>query len=639
MSNNDEEYRTRRESHYNRQRSSLRSDLSSRSSHLLSLRSENPDLDYRLPSDIVNFDELEAPAPAPAEKPREGMVPRKKNVEDTRRVSSRGSGSKLGSTLAEGSVRQQRSKDDVFKDEDSIPDGFQNRNEVDNQAPVENPNEGRFYRHQDDAFKGEDSIPTNFQNLDELDNQAPVENPNEGRFYRHQDLEELRVRPRGSQFSTRSYQKSPLSRRNTNPDLTALPTIPDHGPSQEESRDKIEPWEDRKEPKQTPKEPHVSRFAIEWYTFSYLTLFSILGTLARLGVQWLTFYPGAPVVFSVLWANFAGSLVMGFLAEDRHLFRDERDRNISKARSVKGDEEKAVDLQAAKEAQMKLKKTVPLYIGLATGFCGSFTSFSSFIRDIFFALENGLPTPVNHPYSGAYPSTSSTVVRNGGYSFMAVLAVIILTLALCHSALKVGAHIAIAFEPVIPTLPPRLLRKFVDRAVVVTGLGAWLGAIFMAIWPPDRPFGPQSKGVWSNETWRGQAIFACVFAPIGCLLRFYISLMLNGLIASFPLGTFCVNIFGTAVLGMAFDLQHVGLGDSGLVGGGRVSCQVLQGIMDGFCGCLTTVSTWMLELSGLRRRHAYVYGGTSVLVALGVLVGVMGSVRWTVGFREGDCGS
>ncbi|KAK3680177.1 hypothetical protein LTR78_000554 [Recurvomyces mirabilis] len=69
--------------------------------------------------------------------------------------------------------------------------------------------------------------------------------------------------------------------------------------------------------------PSTPRWLTELYTISYLIFFSILGTLARLGLQWLTFYPRAPIVTPVIWANFAGSMFMGFLAEDQGLFRDD----------------------------------------------------------------------------------------------------------------------------------------------------------------------------------------------------------------------------------------------------------------------------------------------------------------------------
>ncbi|KAB2581324.1 Fluoride export protein 1 [Lasiodiplodia theobromae] len=341
---------------------------------------------------------------------------------------------------------------------------------------------------------------------------------------------------------------------------------------------------------------------------------------------------------------------MGFLAEDRNLFREEwgTPAFFPATKSRGGDEEMAKLLSEAKFAHGRVKKTIPLYIGLATGFCGSFTSFSSFIRDVFLALSNDLPAPFNHPYpSGATrPGHGTTVSRNGGYSFMAIIAVIATTVGLCLSAYTFGAHLALALEPVTPTLPFRFTRRFLDRAVVAIAWLAWLGAIFMTIWPPDRPGGPQassSSSSWDDETWRGQALFACVFAPLGCLLRFYASIKLNGLIPSFPLGTFAVNIFGTAVLGMAFDLQHVPLDNyssraASMVGGGRLGCQVLEGVMDGFCGCLTTVSTWIAELTSLGRlRNAYFYGLTSVAVGLALLVVVMGSVRWTIGFDAVAC--
>jgi fluoride ion exporter CrcB/FEX len=219
---------------------------------------------------------------------------------------------------------------------------------------------------------------------------------------------------------------------------------------------------------------------------------------------------------------------------------------------------------------------------------------------------------------------------------MAGFTVLILTLASCYAALKVGAHLAILLDPITPTFPFRFTRRFLDPLIVLVAWSAWLGAVFLAIWPPDRPSGPSSAGSWANETWRGQAIFACVFAPLGCLLRFYISLFLNPLTASFPLGTFTVNIFGTAVLAMAYDLQHVAIGAAG-VGGGRVGCQVLQGLMDGFCGALTTVSTWIVEIETLRRGHAYVYALASVGTGTAVCLAVMGSVRWTVGWMAVAC--
>lgn len=406
----------------------------------------------------------------------------------------------------------------------------------------------------------------------------------------------------------------------------------------------------------------VSPSLTKIYTISYLIFFSIMGTLARLGIQWLTFYPGAPVVTPVLWANVGGSFVMGFLTQDRRLFQEEwgssstrrqRDRN-----SNDHQDERTDDI-AAMKAHVKVKKTIPLYIGLATGFCGSFTSFSTFERDVFLALSNDLTTPVNHPYSSpSAPSFTSTVPRNGGYSFMALLALILLTLSLSLAALEIGAQAAAALSPVLPVFPFKPTRRIVDPLFVLLSAGIWLTAIFLSIFPPDDS---------DSVSWRGKATLALVFAPVGCLTRWYVSAHLNGLLSSssssswrsslaaIPLGTFACNIFGCLVEGLCFDLQRVRLpglsssvsssavsgstahGTASSPDSAAVACQVLQGVMDGFCGCLTTVSTFVSELRGMRRRHAWVYGLGSVGCGMGVMVVVMGSVRWSIGWREPVC--
>lgn len=444
-----------------------------------------------------------------------------------------------------------------------------------------------LYPHARQNHDGDDDSDNH--GLDEVAAPPPIQNPNERHRYHHHTLEEER---------SASQARTQRSRRHS---FTALPTIARHRHTQKST---------------------YHPFATELYTVSYLLFFSILGTLARLGVQWLTFYPGAPSTFPVLWANFSGTLFMGFLSQDRRLFRQEwgGTRAPTPTDTQLSDEEKATEQRNRAASHAKVKKTIPLYIGLATGFCGSFTSFSSFIRDVFLAFLNDL----------RYPDADVDVLagRNGGYSFMAGLAVIIITIAVCYSALKVGAHIALLLDSFTPTLPFRFTRTIIDPLIVFLAWGAWLGAIFMSIWPPDRHA--------SHETWRGQALFACVFAPLGCLARFYVSLKLNPISASFPLGTFVVNVFGTAVLGMAWDLQHVSIGAEG-VGGGTVGCQVLQGIMDGFDGCLTTVSTWIVEIDTLKRSHAWRYAFASVAAGVCVLLVIMGSLRWSVGWTAVAC--
>jgi fluoride ion exporter CrcB/FEX len=81
---------------------------------------------------------------------------------------------------------------------------------------------------------------------------------------------------------------------------------------------------------------------------------------------------------------------------------------------------------------------------------------------------------------------------------------------------------------------------------------------------------------------------------------------------------------------VVWDLAHLPVG-------GVVGCRVLVGVQDGFCGCLTTVSTWVAELAVLRKGRAYIYGTASVLVSFAMLVLIMGGLRWTHGFSLPLC--
>ncbi|KAK3295760.1 tRNA synthetases class I (M)-domain-containing protein [Chaetomium fimeti] len=439
-------------------------------------------------------------------------------------------------------------------------------------------------------------VPDTYTNLDETADVSPVQNPYEEPIHRFRSLEQ-----------TRSQEQEFVRERKRHRQESLAEGRPPEPEKLEEAK------------------YDVSRLLTQFYTVSYLILFSILGTLARLGLQALTNYPDTPIIFTSIWPNFAGSLVMGFLSEDRMLFREAQ----TPAPSPSTDEEATTNgTPPPKQTHTALKKTIPLYIGLATGFCGSLTSFSAFMRDTFLALSNDLPTTTSHS-----PLTPTPPPRNGGYTFLALLAIPLITLTLSLSALFLGAHLAIALAPLTPTLP-RAPRAWADRAAVPLAWGCWLAAVLMAALPPA-----------GHAAWRGDALFALVFAPLGCLVRFGVSLWLNGRVAAFPVGTFVVNVVGTAVLAMAWDLAHSGaVGGGGSSGSGSsvgegvgvlVGCQVLAGVQDGFCGCLTTVSTWVGELAALRRRHAYAYGGASVLGGLAVVVAVMGGLRWSEGYESG----
>lgn len=513
-----------------------------------------------------------------------------------------------------------RSSEDLEKDESPSQPRRSNKE----QEPIpqaQTRRSGIARNNRQDGSREAYTLPNDYENLDEITAPSPIESPLQERKQGY--IEDRNASTSWNDNLNEIAAPSPVENPQNEREQGYLEDRDAHSPS----TDKIVGKDDA-----PPRRQRASKLATEIYTISYLVLFSIMGTLSRLGLQALTFYPGAPVQTGLLWANVGGSLIMGFLSEDRKLFREEWGSPSSPKQARGYDQENGKPLHRSPSAGQKhaaVKKTLPLYIGLATGFCGSFTSFSSFMRDCFFALSNALQVPIAHP-SAAPISETLNVHRNPGYSFMAALSVLIITIGLSLGALQLGAHLALGLEPFTPSIPFLFARKIVDRSIFLLAWGCWLGAIFMAIWPPDRPSGPVGNASWALETWRSQALFALVFAPLGCLLRFYASLHLNGKIKAFPLGTFAVNVLGTMMEAIFLDLQRVPIG-------GMVGCQVLQGMSDGFCGCLTTVSTWVAELKGLRLRHAYFYGFMSVGVALGLMVIIVGSLQWTDGFNSILC--
>ncbi|KAL1961729.1 hypothetical protein VTN77DRAFT_1129 [Rasamsonia byssochlamydoides] len=459
--------------------------------------------------------------------------------------------------------------------------------------------------HPDEQY----SFPEAELNIDEVAAPSPVLDPSEGQIRKHQYLENVRSRSSGDAQRSESRGR----RQNLERSLSF----------QGETSGNVEGEE-------PVKQTRLSEFWTKLYTVSYLIVFAITGTIVRLVIETLTFYPGAPVGTSALWANVAGSFVMGFLSEDRKLFRSD-----SVQSSMTDSETENDDVWKAHAPAHK--KTIPLYIGMTTGFCGCLTSFSTFMRDASLAISNDLPSPLA-PYAhlSLFQSAqrATTKAPDGGFSVMAVLAVLITEIGLSMVSLFLGAHLAIFTSSWLPTIRPKFLRGFLDPLMVILAPLSWIAIICLAILLPQFP---TDNTLWSPEIWRGPFLFSLVFAPVGCLVRFFISLKLNRRIPSFPLGTFIVNVLGTMILGMAFSLQHASIGSSGFGGQSFTGCQVLQGIMDGFCGCVTTVSTWVLELSDLKRQHAYIYGSISVAAALGMLVVEIGALRWTRGFATPAC--
>jgi len=132
----------------------------------------------------------------------------------------------------------------------------------------------------------------------------------------------------------------------------------------------------------------------------------------------------------------------------------------------------------------KEERYIALYIGLSTGFCGSLTSFSSFMADCFRGLAN------LDPY----------FERSRGKNVLALIAQIIITLCVSMAALRFGAHIAQATQHLLPLRNPfARTKRHLDLLGVTLGIvGTGAAAIMTGLIP-----------VWRQE------LFTAVFAPVG----------------------------------------------------------------------------------------------------------------------------
>lgn len=194
------------------------------------------------------------------------------------------------------------------------------------------------------------------------------------------------------------------------------------------------------------------------------------------------------------------------------------------------------------------------------------------------------------------------------------LAVTVVTIGLSTVSLIFGAHLSSFFPLRVTVAKPRSSPYPLPYHYVAisTGLLFYLGAIFLLA------FGP--------HVWRSRATFAIVLGPPGTLLRYHLGRRLNSLHPRLPLGTLAANILAVLIFAITAVLQR---SHPSFLQGRGVRAALLVGLQDGFCGSLSTVSTFVVELRNLPRRDAYRYFIISWVLAQLVLVVVLGSYLWS----------
>lgn len=217
-----------------------------------------------------------------------------------------------------------------------------------------------------------------------------------------------------------------------------------------------------------------------------------------------------------------------------------------------------------------------IFTGLSTGLCGSITTFSGWMLQSYLL-----------------GSTAGSVYRG----IEAAILYLILTSLVCTASLTIGGFIAGKSEDFKPW---RFTPRSLHILAIVLLLALCSAMIVLTVL------------VKITQRW----MIPCFLGVIGALLRWRLAVRFN---SSTPWGTIAANMSGTLCLA----LFYVWGNEGGYLS--QLSCQAVYAFTDGFCGCLTTVSTFFSELSTMKRGKAlrYFLGSVSVGVAImGIVLGV-----------------
>lgn len=225
--------------------------------------------------------------------------------------------------------------------------------------------------------------------------------------------------------------------------------------------------------------------------------------------------------------------------------------------------------------------------------------------------------------------------RGGLYDTIDGLAYSFATFAISMACIDLGSFVSECL-PRLPR-PQRRIRKAVlakrsespsgetaplaDTCMIVLGCVLYAMALVVYFCAPKR--------------WRHRVVFSLLLAPPGAMLRYALSKLNTRapFLNRFPIGTFIANIAATLIIGGVFAAQR-------RPGVGIVRCDGLYALQQGFCGCLSTVSTFAVEaktIRGKRWKLLYVLG--SVILGHVLMLGVVGGVGWTQGYVAACSGS
>ncbi len=128
--------------------------------------------------------------------------------------------------------------------------------------------------------------------------------------------------------------------------------------------------------------------------------------------------------------------------------------------------------------------------------------------------------------------------------------------------------------------------------------------------------------MWDNRTPMWKSILAIsVGSVLGALLRWLLGMQLNNLFPTLPPGTLAANVIGGYIIGVAVAFFATAP---------DIAPEWRLLIITGFCGGLTTFSTFSAEVMALLQegRPSWAMGAIAIHVSGSLLATLVGMVSW-----------
>ena len=296
-----------------------------------------------------------------------------------------------------------------------------------------------------------------------------------------------------------------------------------------------------------------------------LCISTYIGVVSRIYLSKLVQWDGVPH-FGSLWAQIAGCILMGLAV-----------------------------IQMKNMNRYYWRRY--LYIGITTGLCGSLTTFSTWNKEA--------------TVIALYLNTSSLMLlepNDYATQIISYFTVIVLGFGMSLAAYNFGNNISttIAPPPATPSVGNALIhigKSFCWCASLIIGyLVLTVFLVFVCIY-----------------TDHYHILFSTLFGCVGTYIRWLLGILDNitGRLRGFPLGTYMANVIGSVVLaGISIVKVYVQLN----IDVNNIVIDIITGIATGFCGSLTTVSTFVHQLHSLSFKLALFYAVVSLITSQFVFI-------------------